>query len=256
MAQLLVQATLPHKNPGDGVTKFERANGDLRLVMKAPPGIGLPWGKCPRLLLSWLSTEAVRTRSPHLELGRSLSDFMRKLGLEPTGGRWGSITRLRDQMRRLFACSIRYFYRAPGSPERDALATSRLTLWWDPVAPDQPDLFGTSVELSPEFFLAIVENPVPVDLRVLRVLRSPLALDLYCWLTYRASYLRRPTEIPWSVLARQFGASYAEPRHFRYELLHQAKAVIRLYPEVRISEGERGLVLFPSAPHIPRRAMG
>jgi hypothetical protein len=53
MAQLLVQATLPHKNPGDSVTEFERSNGDLRLVMKAPPGIGLPWGKCPRLLLSW-----------------------------------------------------------------------------------------------------------------------------------------------------------------------------------------------------------
>jgi hypothetical protein len=178
---------------------------------------------------------------------------MGKLGLEPTGGRWGTITRLRDQMHRLFACSIRYFYRAPGRPERDALATSRLTLWWDPVAPDQPDLFGSFIELSPEFFRAIVENPVPVDLRVLRVLRSPLALDLYCWLTYRASYLHRPTEIPWSVLARQFGAGYKEPRQFRYELLHQAKAVIRLYPALRISEGERGLVLSPSEPHVPRQ---
>lgn len=46
---------------------------------------------------------------------------------------------------------------------------------------------------------------------MLRALRSPLALDIYCWLTYRASYLRRPTEIPWTALALQFGAGYADP---------------------------------------------
>ena len=64
MARLLVQATLPHKDPGSGVSTFERSNGKLRLVIMAPPGIGLPWGKTPRLLLSWLTTEALRTKSP------------------------------------------------------------------------------------------------------------------------------------------------------------------------------------------------
>jgi hypothetical protein len=254
MARLLVQATLPHKDPGPGVSTFERSNGNFHLVVMAPPRVGLPWGKTPRLLLSWLTTEAVRTRSPYLELGANLSGFMRELGLVPTGGRWGTITRLRDQVRRLFSSTIRCSYDAPGRFEDTAfLVASRISLWWNPAAPNQADLFGSYVELSPDFFRALVERPVPVDLRVLRALRSPLALDLYCWLTYRVSYLQRPVEIPWSVLALQFGASYAEPRKFRYVFLQHAQSVLRLYPAARLSEGPRGLIVAPSSPHIAKR---
>jgi hypothetical protein len=55
------------------------------------------------LLRLWrLSTEAVRTQSPNLVLGESLSAFMRSLGLQPTGGKQGTIARLRKQMERLF----------------------------------------------------------------------------------------------------------------------------------------------------------
>ena len=46
----------------------------------------LPYGNLPRLLLAWVSTEAVRTQSRELVLGRSLSEFMRALGLEPVSG--------------------------------------------------------------------------------------------------------------------------------------------------------------------------
>jgi len=247
MARLLVQATLPHKDPGQAVSTFERSDGNFRLVMMAPPGVGLPWGKIPRLLLCWLTTEAVRTRSPRLELGPSLSAFMRQLGQVPTGGRWGTITRLRDQVRRLFSITIACD--GPGFAESAAfLVASKVSLWWHPSAPDQPDLLGGFIELSPDFFRNILERPVPVDLQVLRALRSPLALDIYCWLTYRASSLREPTMIPWPVLALQFGASYAELRSFRYNFLQQAKSVLRLYHAVRISEEEHGLRLYLAAP--------
>jgi len=250
-----VQATLPHRDPGPGVSTFERSNGDFHLLIMAPPKIGLPWGKTPRLLLSWLTTEAVRTRSPRLELGTNLSRFMRDLGLIPTGGKAGTITRLRDQIRRLFSSTIRCSYDVPGRYEDTAfLVASRISLWWSPAAPDQTDLFGSFVELSPEFFRAVVERPVPVDLRVLRALRSPLALDLYSWLTYRVSYLRRPVEIPWSALALQFGASYIKPRNFRYFFLKQAAAVAKLYPDARLREGPHGLILSPAPTHVkPRR---
>jgi hypothetical protein len=179
---------------------------------------------------------------------------MRELGQIPTGGRWGTITRLRDQARRLFSSTIRCSYTGPGRFEDTGFViASRVSLWWNPAVPEQPDLFGSFVELSPDFFQAILDRPIPVDLRVLRALRSPLALDIYCWLTYRAAYLRRPTEIPWSALALQFEASYADPRKFRYFFLQQAQSVIKLYPAARISEGARGLVVSPSLPHIPKR---
>ena len=58
----------------------------------------LPFGNLPRLLLAWVSTEAVRTQSRKLVLGRSLSEFMRALGVySSSGGRGGVQTRLRNQ---------------------------------------------------------------------------------------------------------------------------------------------------------------
>ena len=50
----------------------------------------LPFGNLPRLILAWVSTEAVRTQSRELILGSSLSEFMGKLGMDSIGGARGS----------------------------------------------------------------------------------------------------------------------------------------------------------------------
>ena len=89
MARAMVQATLPHKRVAG--SEFTRRNGAYTLTLLAPSQIGLPYGTVPRLLLAWLTTEAVKTRSRELELGDSLSGFMRELDMMPTGGRWGSV---------------------------------------------------------------------------------------------------------------------------------------------------------------------
>ena len=71
----------------------------------------LPYGNLPRLLLAWVSTEAVRTQSRVLILGSSLSEFMRTLGINSTsGGVRGEQTRLRNQMKRLFGCTVSLLY--------------------------------------------------------------------------------------------------------------------------------------------------
>ena len=54
--------------------------------MVAGGGNKLPFGNLPRLILAWVSTEAVRTQSRELVLGRSLSEFMRTLGIYNSGG--------------------------------------------------------------------------------------------------------------------------------------------------------------------------
>jgi hypothetical protein len=74
-------------------------------------------------------------------------------------------------------------------------------LWWDPKSPDQKELFDSKVILSQPFFREIIDRPVPLDKRALAALsKSPLQLDIYCWLTYRMSYLKRETVIPWEAL--------------------------------------------------------
>ena len=79
MARALVQATLPHRRVIG--TEFTRRNGAFTLTILAPSEVGLPYGSMPRLLLAWLTTEAVRTRSRELVLGDTLSGFMRDLAL-------------------------------------------------------------------------------------------------------------------------------------------------------------------------------
>lgn len=43
--------------------------------------------------------------------------------------------------------------------------------------------WGSHVVLSERFFRESTETPVPLDLRVLRALRSPFEIDIYVWLT-------------------------------------------------------------------------
>ncbi len=256
MARALTQATMPHsKTEG---TEFVRQNGNFTLSLLAPSQTGLPYGSIPRLLVSWITTEAVRTKCPVLELGPSLASFMSELDLVPTGGRWGSITRLKTQMKRLFSSSVSCIYddeRQTGIYNVNMVDEAHL--WWDPKAPDQVPLWRSTIELGNKFYKEAIESPVPVDMRALKLLkRSPLALDIYCWLTHRMSYLRKPIVIPWVAMQMQFGANYADTPQGRYKfkqnLLEQLRAVQVVYPAVNAEEAERGLLLKPSKTHISR----
>ncbi len=253
MARAMVQATLPHKKVEGN--EFERRNGAFTLSLMAPAKIGLPYGTVPRLLLSWLTTEAVRTQSREIELGDSLSGFMRDLDMVPTGGRWGSITRLKDQTRRLFASTVSATY---DGNDRHAEMGYRLAdkslLWWDTQAPEQAALWRSSVTLTEQFYREIIEHPIPVDMRAIKALkRSPMALDIYCWLTYRSSYAKQSTTIPWAALAMQFGADYGRTRDFRAAFLVELRKVAVVYAGANVEPTDAGLILKPGAPHISKR---
>lgn len=253
-ARLLAQATLPHSDPGD-VSAFTRVNGALQMFVQPAPGVGVPYGSYPRLVLAWLTTEAVRTRSPRIVLGDSLSAFMAELGLTPTGGRWGTITRLRDQMRRLFSARIGVQYDDPdaGYSLRAMDVAEDVDLWWAPRQPDQAAVFESVVVLGARFYEAVIERPIPVDMRALQALKkSPLGLDLYTWLTYRASYARGPVAVSWRDVHRQFGADYARVDLFTQKCKRELRKINLLWPELRYETPRGRLVLHPSAPHVAR----
>lgn len=254
MARAMVQATLPHRKVAGN--EFTRTNGNFTLSLLAPSKVGLPYGTIPRLLLSWITTEAVRTKQRELELGDSLSAFMRELDLVPTGGRWGSITRLKDQMQRLFSSSVTCTYDDGSTWALESVKpVDSARLWWSPKEPTQAALWKSTVTLGERFFDEITRSPVPIDMRALKALkRSPMALDIYLWLTYRMFYLRHQTAIPWEALSGQFGSDYARLRDFKAAFQKELKKVLVVYPEARVEAGaeERGLILLPSRPHVAR----
>jgi len=252
MARALVQATMPHSKVEGN--EFERVNGAFSLNIMAPSAVGLPYGSIPRLLMAWISTEATRTRERELVLGDNLSDFMRQLDLVPTGGRWGTITRLKEQTNRLFSSTISMRYNnAKQTAGMHYGVADKWVLWWDAPEPGQTAIFESTVKLSEAFYEEIISSPVPIDMRALKALkRSPMALDVYCWATYRTSYLKRQTEIPWAALQMQFGADYKRTRAFKDKFLEALKKVELVYPELKADAGDKGLILKPGKAHIKK----
>ena len=254
MARAMVQATLPHRQV-EG-SSFERTNGAFTLSMLAAPSIGLPFGSLPRLLLAWTTTEAVKTKQRELVLGDSMSSFMAELGLTATGGATGSITRLKTQTRKLFAATVSASYDngQGGTQDMGYRLADKSVLWWHAKEPEQAGLWQSSVTLSEQFYNEVIDRPIPIDMRAVKALKqSPMALDIYTWLTYRNSYLRAPTTIPWAALAMQFGSNYAVLRQFKAAFIKELRKVVTVYGSVRVEALDAGLKLMPSPTHIPRQ---
>ena len=102
---------------------------------------------------------------------------------------------------------------------------------------------GETVDEIVGFRDAVLEHAValPVD---------PMALDIYCWATYRMSYLAKPTTVPWAALAAQFGSDYARLRDFKAAFLAELRKVMAVYPDAAAQPSDAGLVLRPSATHV------
>jgi hypothetical protein len=252
MARAMTLCTLPHSKPKE--QEFTRKNGDYTMTMLSPKAIGLPYGTIPRLLLAWISTEAVRTKSRTLTLGDSLSQFMGELGMYRSGGPRGDITRLREQMHRLFACNISCNYH---SKDRDAgmgfMIADEYHLWWHPQQPEQAGLWESTLTLSEKFYNEITQSPVPIDMRALKALkRSPLALDVYIWLTFRSSYLKSSTVITWDQLQGQFGAEYSRTRDFKEAFTDSLRKVQAVYPGAKISAADAGIIIAPGTTSISK----
>lgn len=259
VARPLSLATMPHSRP-DGC-EFQRRNGTFMMSMHAPAAIGLPYGSTARLIVMHLCTEAVRTGQRDISFGDSLSAFMRTLDLQPSGGDRGSIASLKDQLTRLFSSTITCLWE---KPEMTAITSMQVAtsanIWWTPRSQGQSSLWNSTVRLGEEFFHEVTAHPIPVDLRAVRALRqSPLALDIYVWLTYRMSYLKANSRtISWPGLQLQFGCDYPETpqglRDFRKQFLAQLQRVLIVYAKARVEQDSNGLILKPSPTHVAKRA--
>ena len=266
-ARLMALCSLPRSNPGNRL-QYKRVNGPYTLGMSAGIGNKLPFGTLPRLLMAWVSTEAVKTQSPVLVLGNSLTEFMNKLGINSdSSGRRGERTRLRNQMDRLFNSTVQFIYE-PKAPDGASLGVKdtfnstvarKTHLVWNPKKPNEPVLWESTVELGHDFFHDILRHPFPLDMNILKALKkSPLGLDFYVWAVYRTFSLNRPLPLSWPTLYQQFGVdpSRATDRvtvdNFRKDCLRELKKIKLAWPELNYATAKGVLILSPSAPTIPR----
>jgi hypothetical protein len=226
------------------------------------------------LILFWITTVVQYTKNRDdltaiekrtLELGRSLAEFMREIGLNPEtgGGKRGDSKRLHNQMDRLFSSRIS-FQMTKDDPDGRSKQWLNMDvapkgeLWWDPRSPEQGAFWHSWIRLGEEFYDALIALPVPVDMRALRALkRSPLALDLYAWVCYRAYIIVEQNQPPrfmsWAMLSRQLGTDYSDLKDFKKYAQAALYKVETLYPGLTITPARGGFMIHATRLAVPKQ---
>lgn len=264
MAGRLVQCTLPHRRPPETLPIWRRTNGEVCLYirpMMGPDGDTFlyPFGTIPRLLLFWVVTEAVRTKSTRLHLGENLSEFMRSIGLDPRhGGKKSSRNALKEQVPRLFR-SMLSVQQVGKQRQRwlDMSVAPEGDIWWKPERKTESGDWQGYVDLGERFFQHICLGPQPLKLSSLWNLKgSCLALDLYAYFTNRSfkAYLEdKPFTVEWTVLQAALGSEYDRERDFRAAVKEEAERIRRELPSLRVIHGVNNLTIYPCKPAIAPR---
>lgn len=212
----LCQTGLPHSRPKSNDEVWQRSNGRFHLLVE--PGsilnpatgrserVGVPYGPKARLIFMHISTQGIRSRRIHL--GRSMSAFMRRLGLHVSGGENGTIRPFKEQTLRIGRARFSFQFEhyddgQAGLDIRDTQIADQLHLW---VTDDGPWL--EEIELTERFHNHLKEHAVPLNEGAMSYLSdSCLKLDLYAWAAWRLPRLSRPLRLNWSQVAATFAAA-------------------------------------------------
>lgn len=254
---------LPHKRLAEDVAWEKRGH---RVVLIVEPGrirrgpgpakmMGVPYGARARMILLYLQTQAIRTGSREVELGRSMRDWLGRMGLT-----WGGETgkALREQASRIAACSLKFYWEGDTADGwvKGGFVRSGLRFHDRGVTTDerQHDLWEDRVVLDEVFWDALRHHPVPLREAALRELADRSAsLDLYIWLAYRLHSLARPTPVRWAALREQFGAGYNDLWNFKRDFRKALAPAVAAYSEARVELEDEGVILHPSRPPVASR---
>jgi hypothetical protein len=250
--------SLPHKRLPDDQTWEKKGH---RVTLWVEPGrmkargkvvtYGVPYGARARMILLYLQTQAVRTGSREVALGRSMRDWMERMGLS-VGGE--TARGLREQAARISACTLKFFWEDDQHEgwTRGGIVTSGLR-FKIPEGNDQASLWEDRVVLDETFYAALRDHPVPLLEVAIRQLRDrSMSLDIYVWLAWRCHQLGKPTPISWPAIHAQFGAGFKAIKHFKPSFVEALAAATAAYPDARVEIGENGITLHPARPPLAR----
>lgn len=250
---------LPHKKLPDEQA-WEKKGHKVTLLVE--PGrlkqggrttlYGVPYGARARMILLYLQTQAIRTGSREVALGRSMRDWMERMGLA-NGGE--TARALREQAARISACSLKFFWEDGTADGFERGAIVRSGLRFQSAEASQGSLWEDRVVLDEVFYAALRDHPVPIMESAIRQLRDrSMSLDIYVWLAWRLHNLNKPTSISWPALHAQFGTGFKALRQFKPRFTEALAAALAAYPDARVDLGDRAITLHQSRPPISRIA--
>lgn len=268
----LCAMSLPVRRPADDCAPIMRQDGQYALAITPKPVLqmvdgqqrlvvlGVPFGSLPRLVLIHIMTEAVRTKSRHVVLGASFTDWMRRMGFRTISyGPRGSATLIKAQLDRLLACEwmIRWDRDDGHGTHEFGIKEIKLTTEYTGTDAAGAGAFRREINLTEGFFEHLREHAVPLNEHAIRQLRdSATALDLYTWLAYRLPRInpKRPALLSWEQLAVHFGNEGNNIRKFRQTMRDAwERQVSAVYPEAKVELDTRAVRLHASPAPLQRK---
>ncbi len=259
MHAVLCQVGLPRSEVKS--REFTRSTGGASMLIEAGKwydgiryhDMPLPYGTRPRLVLLHVCSEAIRTKSPTVEVERSASAFLERLHIKKNGESFAAFKR---QMLALAACRMQIGYQTDSKIVNVKCDPIQRFDAWTQSDNGQLGLWPGEITLSNEFFETLREHAVPLDPRAIGALQnSALALDTYTWLAHRLCRVKqsRGLTLYWKSLKDQFGQEYRSDKDFKREFAGALRKARAVYPDARIEMVRGGIRLFPSPPPIKRR---
>lgn len=178
------QAALPHRRLADDeIWQVETDRVTLLVQPGARPGkppvqIGVPYGSRARLILLYLQTEALRTGSREISLGRSMNHWLSRLGI-PLGGR--SAKDVRDQAERISRCRMSFQIVQGGKSGLVNQSIMDTAMFVEDGGSRRRPMLLETATLSQMFFDQLKKHPIPIEeAAVSQISNNSLALDVYC----------------------------------------------------------------------------
>lgn len=271
VANFLVNAALPIDDPKDERNwlreytgaQFGQAYVHFQALDRSDDGIlsphpGLPFGYYARLLISWFTTRAMRSRSPLIALPSTARQFITtELGLGDDGNTLAELSR---QLTKLFHLNIQLEYRHNGQ-----LTKKHFRIfsgqhvganYWDHRQPQHRGTYVPQVLLDSDMWTYVQVHGVPFRADIQNHLApNCTAIDLYKYLSLFQYALHKrdakaPELIPWGQLAASMGNNSTSSSFHR--TVARALELVRLYyPECRTEVRRGGLLVRPGKPSVP-----
>lgn len=263
---VLCQTVMPYRDPGTQTRAWSRSQGGICLEIEAGKvfdrraggfvELGLPYGLKPRLVFYYLNTEALRTKSPEIEVTGSLTAFTKRIGLAGSGR---DLRVMKEQLARFAAA--RFYLGIANADGTDTTIKGDIIegfdLWF-PKDAHQRVLWPETVRFSERYFESLLAHAIPLNERAIALLsHTALGLDVYAWLAQRLHRVPfgRPQFIPWMGLKAQFGEGFGRMNNFKAKFRETVQVVYCVYPEARFELDDRGMLLTHSPPPVPCRLL-
>lgn len=256
---VLAICSLPYTAQPLAVREWERKQGKMSLKVVAgqllsPEGEWvdqpLPYGSRSRLMLLHSCSEAIRQKTPTIEIEDSITGFIKSMGFAVTGGKNGTLQSFKQQINALAACTMRIgVWDGDHSTTINTQPFSSIDVWF-PTTPQQRMLWPSTITFSQEFYTTLTKHALPVNVHAVRAFaNSPRKLDLLFWLGYRINS-NKPLHISWEAVREQFGMGYSRAANFRRDFAEEIADLKEVFPKLPVKLTDKAIIISPGTAEV------